>query len=329
MTIHTRISGTGHHFPDRVVTNEELAPLIGSTPDWISERVGIQSRHWAAEGDTTSGLAESATRLALDDAELDADDLDAIVFATLSPDMGFPGSGVLLQALLEIPGTPAIDVRNQCSGFLYGLSVARAWIASGTYKRVLVVGSEIHSTGLDLSPEGKVVSGLFGDGAGAVIVEAANEPGIIDLKLGADGRGAHALWSELPSSSLHPAFDAAYLAQGRQYPQMQGRAVFRKAVETLERELKAILNANNLKGTDVLYVPHQANKHICQMVADRVGIPLENMISTIETHGNTTAASIPCALDVAGKSGQIPAGTTVLTAAFGSGYTWGCALVKF
>jgi len=193
----------------------------------------------------------------------------------------------------------------------------------------LVVGAEIHSTGLDISPEGKVVSGLFGDGAGAVIVEAAREPGILDIRLGSDGRGAHALWSELPSSSLHPAFDSSYLAEGRQFPKMQGRTVFRKAVETLDRELKALLAAHELTGQDVLYVPHQSNTHICTMVASRVGIPEENIVSTIATHGNITAASIPCALDVAMKAGRVTRGTTVLMAAFGSGYTWGSTLVKF
>lgn len=323
----SRIVGSGHYVPERVVSNKELAEHIGSTPEWIEKRTGIRERRWIAPGQTNSILGAHAAKAALEDADLDASELDCIVYATLSPDAGFPGSGVFLQRELGLDKIPAIDVRNQCSGFLYALSVANAWITSATYQNILVVGAEIHSTGLDLSERGRSVTPLFGDGAGAVVVSTGD--GIRDIRLGADASGIEALWCELPASGLHPNLSKTYLDQGRHYPQMQGRAVFRRAVEVLEDQLNRLLRDHGISPETVRFVPHQANRHLFDMVADRVGVPRENVESTIEIFANTTAASIPITLDVARREGRISNGTTVVSAAFGSGYTWGSALIEF
>lgn len=325
--MNSRIAGSGHYVPDQIVTNEELAPRIGSTATWIEERTGIRERRWVNDGQTNSELGAHASRAALDDAGIAVEEVDAIVYATLSPDAGFPGSGVFLQRELGASAIPALDVRNQCSGFLYALSVAHAWVSTNLYETILVVGAEIHSTGLDISKQGRTVTSLFGDGAGAVVVQPG--PGIREIRLGADGSGIEALWCELPASGLHPNLARDYLDQGRHYPKMQGRSVFRRAVETLERELKKLLADHDLAPEDVYFVPHQANRHLINLVADRVGIPREKIESTIEFHANTTAASIPIALDVARKEHRIQPGTTVVSAAFGSGYTWGCSLIDF
>lgn len=321
------ITGTGHHVPERVVTNEELAPKIGSTPEWIEERTGIRERRWVEEGETNSGLAHEATKRALDDAGMRADELDALIFATLSPDAGFPGSGVFLQRLLDVPGIPALDVRNQCSGFLYALSIANSWVDGGVYENVLVVGSEVHSTGLDISERGRAVTSLFGDGAGAAIVQPGDR--IRDIRLGADGSGIEALWCELPASGLHPNLSHAYLDAGRHYPQMQGRTVLRRAVETLERELKQLIEDHELDRDELVFVPHQANKHISEMVAKRLKLAPDQIESTIERYANTTAASIPITLDEARRAGTITRGSKVVFGAFGSGFTWASALIEF
>jgi 3-oxoacyl-[acyl-carrier-protein] synthase-3 len=325
----TIVRGSGHFVPERVVTNEELSPLIGTTPEWIEERTGIRARHYISAGESNASLAEEASRRALEDAQWAPEDLDAIILCTLSSDAVFPGNGVYLAARLGLQRTPAMDVRNQCSGFLYGLSVADAWLAVGRYRRVLLVGSEVHSTSLDFSPASRNVTALFGDGAGAVALEwDDNEPGLRDIRLGADGNGAESLWCEVPSARLHPSTSAELLAQGRQFPQMQGRAVFRRAVETLERELLAVMGeVDELAALDeVLFVPHQANKRISEMVSDRVGLTEAQTVSTIEYYANTTAASLPSALDVARRDGRAHPGRVVLMAAFGSGFTWGTAV---
>ncbi len=251
----------------------------------------------------------------------------------------FPGSGVLVQARLGLPGLPALDVRNQCSGYLYALSIADAWLRAGVYKRVLVIGSEVHSSGLDYSPDGRAITALFGDGAGAVVLEARevdadtiDAPGVLAVRLGADGAGAEQLWCEAPGSLLKPHLDAQVLAQKRHFPRMNGRAVFRHAIQTLERELKALLKAHDLDAAEarraLWLVPHQANRHINEHVAQALGLAPERVIHTIEGFGNTTAASIPMALDVARGQGLVGPGSLLLHAAFGSGFTWGTALVR-
>lgn len=325
----TIVRGSGHFVPERVVTNEELAPQLGTTPEWIEERTGIRERRYIADGESNASLAEEASRQALDDAGWQASDVDMIIVATLSSDAVFPGVGVSLAAALGSRTTPAMDVRNQCSGFLYGLSAADAWLASGRYRRVLLVGSEVHSTSLDFSPAGRNVTALFGDGAGAVALESdPDEQGLIDIRLGADGTGAQMLWCEVPSARLHPSMSAEYVAQGRHYPQMHGRAVFKRAVEVLEREIQAtVADVAELQALDeVLFVPHQANKRISELVAQRIGLDSTQVVTTIDRYGNTTAASIPSALDVARRDGRAHPGRVVLLAAFGSGFTWGTAV---
>lgn len=325
----TIIRGSGRYAPATVVTNEELAPRLATTPAWIEERTGIRERRFIAPGESNTSLAEAAARAALDDAGWTPADVDMIIVGTLSADAVFPGVGVMLAAALGLRETPALDVRNQCSGFLYGLSVADAWLATGRYRRVLLVGSEVHSTSLDFSAAGRNVTALFGDGAGAVALEwDHDEPGLVDLQLGADGTGAQMLWCEVPSARLHPSASATYLAEGRQFPQMQGRSVFKRAVEVLERELGAAIDRAELRASldEVLFVPHQANKRITELVAQRVGLHPRQTVSTIEQYANTTAASIPMALDVARRDGRAHPGRTVLMAAFGSGFTWGTAV---
>lgn len=326
----TIIRGTGHYVPPRVVTNAELAGRIGTTADWIENRTGILERRYVAEGESNASLAEAAARAAIDDAGWAVDDVDALIVATLSPDAVFPGVGVYLQQRLELESVPALDVRNQCSGFLYGLSVANGWLEAGQYRRVLVVGSEVHSTSLDFSPQGRDVTALFGDGAGAVALERGDEPGLIEIRLGSDGSGAEMLWCEVPSARLHPSMTEEYVRDGRHYPQMYGRTVFKRAVETLEREVRAIVDeVEALDPLDeVLFVPHQANKRINEMVAQRVGLTDDQVVHTIERYGNTTAASIPSALDIARRDGRAHRGRTLLFAAFGSGFTWGTAVVR-
>lgn len=325
----TTLRGSGHFVPERVVTNDELAPQLGTTPEWIEQRTGIQARRYIGDGESNTLLAAAAARTALSDAGWAPSDLDAIIVCTLSSDAVFPGVGVMVAAELGLRSTPAMDVRNQCSGFLYGLSVADAWLTSRRYQRVLLVGSEVHSTSLDYSPAGRNVTALFGDGAGAVALEwDDDEPGIIDLRLGADGTGAEMLWCEVPSARLHPSAAPEYIAQGRHFPQMQGRAVFKRAVEVLEREIGAVVaEVEELSALDeVLFIPHQANKRITELVTERVGLEQMQAVSTIEQFANTTAASIPMALDVARKDGRAHPGRLCLFAAFGSGFTWGTAV---
>jgi len=325
------IVSTGRHLPDRVVTNDELAGALNTTPEWIEERTGIRERRWVEPGETNAGMAAQAARRALAQAGLEVGEVDAIVAATLSAEAVFPGTGVFLQRELGLEGVPALDVRNQCSGFLYGLSIADAWIASGRYETVLLVGSEVHSTSLDLSPAGRGVTPLFGDGAGATIVRPASDgAGVIDVRLGADGRGAEHLWLEVPSSSHMPSISHEDLDAGRQFPHMDGRIVFRRAVETLEREIGRVLDAFDAIGPrdEVLLVAHQANRRINEMVADRLGLAPAQVVHTIDTWGNTTAASIPTALDLAREDGRAHPGRVVIMAAFGSGYTWGTAVVR-
>lgn len=330
--IRSVIRATGHYVPEQVVTNEVLAARVGSDAQWIESRTGIKARRFAAAEQSTSALGLYAAQRALARAGLEAQELDAIIFATLSPDVAFPGCGVFVQEALGIPGVPALDVRNQCSGYLYALSVADAWIRAGVYHRVLIIGAEVHSAGLDFSEQGKAIAVLFGDGAGAVILEGAavepDGPGVLAIKLGADGRGAKQLWCEAPGSSLRPHISAQAVADGRHYPQMNGRAVFRHAVQTLEREIGALLEAHSVDIPSIYFVPHQANRRINEIVGQAFGISPERMIHSIVDYGNTTAASIPMALDLGIQEGHLPAGTLVLHAAFGSGFTWGCALVR-
>lgn len=328
------IIGTGHYAPERVVTNQELVTYVGGSADWIFDRTGIKERRWARASQSTSELGLLATQRALDDAGIDAHDLDALIFATLSPDLMFPGCGVLLQDALGVPGLPALDVRNQCSGYLYALQVADAWLRAGVYRRVLVVGAEIHSAGLDFSEEGRSITVLFGDGAGAVILEAREEleRGVVDIRLGANGAGAMSLQCERPGSRGGTHISIEHLRNKKHYPRMNGRQVFRHAIETLTRELSELFDAHDLNTPErrerVFMIPHQANRRINEHLAEKLELDPTRLIHTIEEFGNTTAASIPMALDVARARGLIGEGSLIVHAAFGSGFTWGTGLIS-
>ncbi len=327
----SRIAGMGHYVPDRVVKNDDLSQWMDTTDEWIVQRTGIRERRWV-EGDVGAAeLAEHASRQALEEAGLSPSDIDMILFATLSPDICFPGSGCLLQARLGIPGVPALDVRNQCSGFLYSLSVADQFIRTGAMKRILVVGAEVHSTGLDLSTRGRDVTVIFGDGAGAAILEQTEgESRILDTELHADGRYAEMLMAEAPASRLNPRLSVEMLEAGRQFPKMDGKAVFKQAVERLPEVIHSVLRRNGVALADVaLLVPHQANLRINEMVARQLNFPFEKVYNNIQRYGNTTAASIPIALHEAAGEGRLKKGDYVLLAGFGSGFTWGASLVRW
>lgn len=328
------ILGSGHHLPGKIVTNDDLAQQMSTSDDWIQQRTGIRERRYIEQSGTgASDLAVPAARMALEQAGLTANDVDAILFATLSPDYCFPGSGVLLQHKLGVPGgVPALDVRNQCSGFLFSLQIADAWIRAGVYHHVLVVGSEVHSTGLDFTDRGRDVTVLFGDGAGAVVLGPSDDDarGILDLRIHSDGVGAKELWCEGPSSALVPRLSHAMLDEGAQFPRMNGKQVFRWATDKMPEVALASLAAAGLAPSEVdLFVPHQANMRINQLVAGKLGIPEERTVHNIERYGNTTAATIPIGLSEAWREGRIQPGSRVLLAAFGAGYTWGAAVVRF
>lgn len=332
MAIRTRILGTGHYVPDNVVTNKDLEKLMDTTDEWIQQRTGIKERRWIKEDCGASDLAKIASERALEMAGLKAKDIDAIIFASLSPDYNFPGSGCLLNAHLEIPGVPALDVRNQCSGFVYGMQIADAWIRSGIYKNVLFVGGEVHSTGLDISTTGRDVSVIFGDGAGAVIFGASDDDksGVITTHVGADGRYAKELWVELPASRMMPRLTNEAMQEGRHYPRMNGREVFKHAVRKLPEAVMLALSTANLKIDDVdLFIPHQANLRISEAVQKALSLPDSKVYNNIEKYGNTTAASIPIALDECVRSGRLQRGQLLAVGAFGAGFTWGSGLIRF
>lgn len=325
------ILGIGHYVPSKVVTNDDLAKLMTTSDEWIVQRSGIKERRFIERsGIGASDLAVPASKMALEHAGLTEKDIDAIVFATLSPDHNFPGSGCFLGHKLGLPGVPALDVRNQCSGFLYGLSVADAWVRAGVYRRVLLVGAEVHSTGIELADRGRDVAVLFGDGAGAAIIGPATDPGqgLKAIELHADGAGAKDLWLEAPASAYDPRLTKEMLDEGKHYPAMNGKQVFRWATEKMPEVSRSVLAKAALTPEQVdLFVPHQANLRINQMVCHKLGIPEAKTVANIEKYGNTTAATIPLGLSEAWREGRCRRGSNVLMAAFGSGYTWGGAVI--
>lgn len=326
------ILGVGSYAPGKVVTNDDLAGMMTTSDEWIFQRSGIKERRFIEEsGVGASDLAVPASRDALEHAGVAPDEIDAIVFATLSPDYFFPGSGCLLGDKLGMNGKPALDVRNQCTGFLYSLAVADGWIRTGLYEKVLVVGAEVHSTGLEFSDRGRDVAVLFGDGAGAVVVGRAQDDdhGLLSMCLHSDGSGAKDLWCEAPASAYEPRLTHAMIDDGRHYPKMVGKQVFRWATEKMPAvAMEAVEKAGLTMDRVDLFIPHQANMRINQMVAARLGLPDEKVVHNIERYGNTTAATIPMALDRAYKEGRVKGDHYVLFAAFGSGYTWGGAVLR-
>ena len=324
--------GMGHYVPPKVVTNDDLAKMFDTSDEWIQQRTGIKERHYIEEdGIGASDLAVPAVQMACKNAGIDVSEIDAIIFATLSPDYTFPGSGVLLGDKLGLPGVPALDVRNQCSGFLYGLQVADAWIKCGMYRRVALVGAEVHSTGIDFTDEGRDVTVLFGDGAACALLgptEDENE-GVIDVEIHADGSGAEQLWLEAPASKYMPRITHEMIDERRVWPAMNGRQVFRWATTKMPEVSESVLQRAGVSTDELdLVVPHQANKRINEFVGQKLEIPPEKVVHNIQKYGNTTAASIPLALSEAIQEGRAKKGDLILMPAFGSGFTWGAALVR-
>ncbi|HSJ16266.1 MAG TPA: beta-ketoacyl-ACP synthase III [Longimicrobiales bacterium] len=329
----TEFISTGFYVPERLLDNEALTQWWDTTDEWIRERTGIRERHWVEPGvQAGSDLALEATRIALARADLKPTDLDCIIFATLSPDYFFPGGGVYLQRKLGVPGIPALDVRNQCTGFLYGLSIADAWIRTGQYRRVLLVGAEVHSTGMDWGPNGRDLGVLFGDGAGVAILGPTAEDGrgVLSTHLFADGNHAELLWCEADASANSPRISHADLDAGKQYPTMKGREVFKNAVTRMPESVRLALETNGLGIPDIdLLIAHQANLRINEMVAKQLGLREDQVYNNIERFGNTTAATIPIALDECVQSGRLERGDLLLLTAFGSGFTWGSAAIRW
>ena len=328
----TRIAAIGTHVPERVVTNHDLTQMMETSDEWIQQRTGIRERRWVGPEQGATDLALEATQKALRRAEWEAKDIEAIVYATLSPDYFFPGDGCFLQAKLGLPGVPALDVRNQCSGFLYGLSVADAWIRSGQYKRILLIGAEVHSTGLDVSTRGRDVSVIFGDGAGAALLEATEEPAsfVLSTHLHADGRFGKDLWTEGPSSIRHPRIDYQLLEEGRHFPKMDGQKVFKHAIVRMPEVVHEALKQNNLTTRDIkVLIPHQANLRISEMVQRSLELRDDQVFNNIQKYGNTTAASIPICLEEAIEVRGVKRGDVIALAAFGAGFTWASALIRW
>lgn len=328
----TVITGVGRYIPERVVTNADLEKMMDTSDAWIRERTGIVERHFAGDNDTTSLMGARAAEKALEMAGLEVGDIDFIIFATLSSDYYVPGSGCSMQAHLGIPGVGAMDIRNQCSGFIYSITTADQFIKTGMYKKVLVVGSERHSCGLNLTTEGRDIAVLFGDGAGAVILEDSDDDnrGIITSKLHADGRFIKELWVENPGSNSKPFTNHQMVDDGSIYPYMNGRHVFKHAVTNFPAVINEVLNEAGFTTKDVdLVIPHQANERITEAVQARLELPREKVYRNIHKYGNTTAASIPIALSEAFEEGLIKKGDLICLAAFGSGFTWAASLLRW
>jgi 3-oxoacyl-[acyl-carrier-protein] synthase-3 len=310
--IYARIAGTGSYLPEKIVTNKELEASIETSDEWIAERTGIRQRHIAAEGEYSSDMGLAAARNAIEMADIGASEIDLIIVATTTPTKTFPSNACLIQRQLDVHGCPAFDVQAVCSGFVYALDVANRMIQTGGSKTALVIGAETLSRITNWNDRTTAV--LFGDGAGAVVLQASEEPGILSTHIHADGEFENLL--EVPL--------------GEEYIAMSGNAVFRKAVSTLGAIARETLAANNVDKSDLDWlVPHQANLRIIAAAAKKLDMPMERVVVTVDKHANTSAASIPLALDVAVRDGRIQRGQMVLFEAFGGGFTWGSALVKF
>lgn len=328
----TEFIATGFHVPRRVVTNDELAIAMDTSDEWIVQRSGIKTRHWVSPGETGVSLAKEATLKALAKADLQPSDLDCLIYCTCTPDHFEPGNGVFLQRELGLTDIPAVDVRNQCSGFVYGLSMADAWIRTGQYRRVLLVGAEVHSRGLDKTTRGRDTAVLFGDGAGVAILGPTDDVarGVLSTHLFADGRHAEKLWVDGPGLAHDPFVSHELLDAGFHLPHMEGREVFKFASTLMPQSVEIALRVNGLCVQDItLLVPHQANLRIIEMVGKALGLRPEQVFTNIEKYGNTTAASIPIALDEAVDQQRIARGDLVVLTTFGSGFTWGSAAIRW
>jgi 3-oxoacyl-[acyl-carrier-protein] synthase-3 len=346
----TIIAGIGHYVPEQVVTNNDLLAYMETSDEWIQERTGIKERRYAHRTEeTTTTMGVEAAKMAIEKAGISKDDVDFIIFATISPDYYFPGCGVLLQRALQMKEIGALDIRNQCSGFVYALSVADQFIKTGMYKNILLVASEKHSFGLDFSTRGRNISVIFGDGAAAVVLQPTDEPGrgILSTHLHSDGENAEMLamfnpgthanhWMKEPLADFDEApvgemfMSHAMIDKAQNFPTMDGPAVFKKAVVKFPEVIMEALGNNNLKPADLtLLIPHQANLRIAQFVQQKLQLRDDQVFNNIEKYGNTTAASIPLALSEAFAAGKIKRGDLVCMAAFGSGFTWASALVRW
>ena len=329
----SKIKGVGFYVPDNVIKNSDLEEIMDTSDEWIQERTGIKERRWV-EGDlTTSLMGTYASKIAIKNANISKNDIDFIIFATLSPDYFFPGSGVLLQKNLQIKEVGALDIRNQCSGFIYGLSVADQYIKSGMYENILVVGSEIHSGGLDKSSRGRSVSVIFGDGAGAAIVSKSNdESEILSTHLHSEGKFAEELAVIKPATTfwIDKIIDDEEEDGKGFFPKMNGNFVFKNAIKRFEEVIFESLNYNNYTSKDIdMLITHQANLRITQYIQKKLNIDENNIFNNIMSYGNTTSASIPIALYEALEKNKIKRGDLVCLAAFGSGFTWASALIRW
>lgn len=321
--------------PSRVVTNHDLAKMFETTHEWIVERTGIEERRWVEPGEGGAELAARASKEAIERAGITAKDIDLIIYATLSPDVNFPGTAVFVQRLLGIADRhiPCLDIRQQCTGFIYGMSIADAYIRTGQFKHVLMIGSEVHSTGLDISTAGRDVTVLFGDGAGAVVVGRAEneEHMVLSTHIHADGTDAEILWTEYPASRHHPRISAEAMAERKHYPAMKGKNVFKHAVTRMPQAIMEGMQANGITSLSEIdmMIPHQANLRINQMVAQMIGMPPEKTHNNIQKYGNTTAASIPICMHEAIALGKIKPGNLVCLVAFGAGLTWGSVFLRY
>ena len=346
----TKIAGVGYYVPKNVVTNKDLLKYMDTSDEWIQERSGIKERRYADRtGETTTTMGVEAAKIAIERAGITAQDVDFIIFATLSPDYYFPGCGVLLQRAMKMKEIGALDIRNQCSGFVYALSIADQFIKTGMYKNILIVGSEKHSFGLDFSTRGRNISVIFGDGAGAVLVQPTEKEGqgILSTHLHSDGESAEILamynpgthanhWVKEPVADFEDAeigkmfMSNEMIGKAQNFPNMDGPAVFKKAVIKFPETVMEALKQNDLTPADIgLLIPHQANLRIAQFVQQKLALRDDQVFNNIDKYGNTTAASIPIALCEAWEQGRIKEGDLVCMAAFGSGFTWGSALLRW
>lgn len=331
----SKITGLGFYVPDNIVTNEELSKLMDTNDEWIQERTGIKQRRWIKEGsdETSATMGAKAAEIAIERAGLTKDDIDFIVFATLSPDFYFPGCGVQIQEMLDMRTVGALDVRNQCSGFVYALSTADQFIKTGMYKNILVIGSEYHSNGLDKTTRGRGVSVIFGDGAGACVLSRTedNQKGILSSHLHSEGKYADKLIVKSPSiKHWVPEILASKEEDVSYFPYMDGTFVFKNAVVRFSQVIMEALSVNNMAPTDIdLFIPHQANLRISQFIQQKFKLKDEQVYNNIMNYGNTTAASIIIALSEAWEKGKVKENDIVLLAAFGSGFTWGSVLIRW
>ncbi|MDA8850184.1 ketoacyl-ACP synthase III [Flavobacteriaceae bacterium] len=333
----SKIIGLGHYVPENIVTNDDLSKIMDTTDEWIQERTGIKERRWAKPGDgqSTFTMGLEAAKKAISNSGIQKEEIDLIVFATLSPDYYFPGPGVQVQEALEIDTVAALDIRAQCSGFVYSISVADQFIKTGMYKNILVIGSELQSHGIDKSTRGRSISVIFGDGAGAAILTREEDltKGILSTHLHSEGKHALELATEAPGMGTRWVTDIIKDNDPEDFsyrPYMNGQFVFKHAVKRFSEVITEGLQKNNLEVSDIdMLIPHQANLRISQFIQKRFSLSDDQVYNNIQNYGNTTAASIPIALSEAHEKGKIKEGDTVVLAAFGSGFTWGSVIIKW